>query len=686
MFDSLGFRLYLKNTVIIMKKQYLFFFCSALIGSAFSQTFSDNFDSYAVGDNLAAKSAVWETWSSPSGGADDVKVTNAKAKSGSNSIYFQSTAANGGPSDVVLPFGGMRTNGQFSLKMSMNVDAGKNAYFNFQEQATVGKGYTIDVYFMEDKTLNINNAVAGNLLSVTYPQGQWFDFELKIDLNTNTWDLYIDGAKVGAFQNATRSLASMDLFPINGSSYYVDDVSYNYTAYTPTTKNASVTYIGNVMGFLAGASVVPTLEIRNLGTSTITEAEVSIKYNGNTLNKKLTGLSIASNGLYSTNFDGPLTIVGGLADVVGSIVSVNGSKDDNANDDNKTISINPIVPAKGKLVIGEEATGTWCQWCPRGAVALKTMHDKYAGFFQGIAVHNNDPMMNPYYNASMAPKISGYPSALVDRGTKMDPSAMGGDFIKRIQVAPKGVMDIAAKYDASTKIMSVSVETTIQSDISGDFRIACAIVEDDVTGTTSGYNQSNAYAGGGSGVMGGFEKLPNPVPASQMVYDHVGRLIAPTFSGLPNAFGTSATAGQKFVHNFSFEMDPSWDMMQLHIVSMFIDKTGMIDNGGSIPFTDARNKTYKDGTAVLATQSLNGPDTRLALQPNPSSNQFDVAVFGPIGANSQLEVIDMQGKVVYRAETVSNKLTIPVKDWSNGIYMVRLLDNGQVFQQKFIKN
>ena len=669
-----------------MKKQYLLLFCSALIGSTFGQTFSDNFDSYAVGDNLAAKSAVWETWSGPNGGADDVKVTNAKAKSGSNSIYFQSTAANGGPADVVLPFGGMRTNGQFSLKMAMNVDAGKNAYFNFQEQTTVGKGYTIDVYFMEDKTLNINNAAAGNLLSVSYPQGQWFEFELKVDLNTNTWDLYIDGTKVGAFQNATRALASMDLFPINGSSFYVDDVSYSYTAYTSTTKNASVTYIDNVIGFLAGANVIPSVEIRNLGTTTITEAEISIKYNGNTLSKKFTGINLAANGLYSTKFDNALSIVGGSGDVVASIVTVNGGKDDNANDDSKTITINPIVPAKGKMVIGEEATGTWCQWCPRGAVALKTMHDKYDGFFQGIAVHNNDPMENPYYDAAIASKISGYPSALVDRGTKMDPSAMGGDFIKRIQIAPKGVMDIAAKYDAVTKIMSVSVETTIQSDISGDFRIACAIVEDDVSGTTSGYNQSNAYAGGGSGVMGGYEKLPNPVPAAQMVYDHVGRLIAPTFAGLPNAFGASATAGQKFVHNFSFEMEPSWEMMQMHIVPMFIDKNGMIDNGGSLPFIDARNKAFKDGTAVLASQALNGPDTRMALQPNPSDKQFEIALFGVINGQSSLEIVDMQGKVVYQSQQLSGKMTIPSQDWSAGVYLVRLNENGQIFQKKFIKN
>jgi hypothetical protein len=669
-----------------MKKQYLFIFGSLLIGNAFGQTFSDNFDSYSSGDNLAAKSAVWETWSSPNGGADDVKVTNSKAKSGSNSIYFQSTAANGGPADVILPFGGARNNGQFELKMNMNVDAGKNAYFNFQEQTTVGKGYTIDVYFNDNKTLNINNQAAGSLLSVSYPQGQWFEFQLKVDLNTNSWDLYIDGTKAGSFQNSTRALASMDLFPINGSSFYVDDVSYTYTAYAPTSKNASVTYIGNVMGYLAGANVTPSVEIRNLGTTAITSAELSIKYNGNTLNKTLTGISLPANGLYTTTFDNTLSIVGGNGDVVASVVTVNGTADDNANDDSKTISINPIVPAKGKVVIGEEATGTWCQWCPRGAVALKTMHDKYDGFFQGIAVHNNDPMENPYYDASIASKISGYPSALVDRGAKMDPSAMGGDFINRIQIAPKGVMDIAAKYDAATKMMSVSVETTIESAISGDYRIACVIVEDDVTGTTSGYNQSNAYAGGGSGVMGGYEKLPNPVPAAQMVYDHVGRAIAPTFSGLPNAFGASASAGQKFIHNFTFDIDPSWDLTQMHVVSMFIDKTGMIDNGGTIHYNDAIKKAFKDGTAVLASQDLNGPDTRMALQPNPSDKQFDIAIFGAMNGQSSLEIVDMQGKLVYQSQQLSSKMTIPSQDWSAGVYLVRLNENGQVFQKKFVKN
>ena len=53
-----------------------------------------------------------------------------------------------------------------------------------------------------------------------------------------------------------------------------------------------------------------------------------------------------------------------------------------------------------------------------------------------------------------------------------------------------------------------------------------ALTEDGVRRVmTSGYNQVNAYAGNALGPMGGFESLPNPVPAAQMVYDHVARVL-----------------------------------------------------------------------------------------------------------------------------------------------------------------
>jgi hypothetical protein len=268
----------------------------------------------------------------------------------------------------------------------------------------------------------------------------------------------------------------------------------------------------------------------------------------------------------------------------------------------------------------------------------------------------------------------------------MDPSAMGGDFIKRVQTAPKGILDIAAKYDDITKVMNVSVKTTLESDISGDFRIACAIVEDDVRGTTSGYNQSNAYAGGASGVMGGFEKLPNPVPAAQMVYDHVGRAIAPTFAGLPNAFGSSATKGASFVHNFTFPMDGSWNLNNMHIVGMFIDNTGLIDNGGTILVNDALKKSYAQGTEVASTSLLNGPDALVSVYPNPSSDQFQLVLNGLANQSMGFEVTDMMGKVIYTGTMNGGKSTLDASAWSNGIYTVKMIDGSAVYQTRIIKN
>lgn len=129
------------------------------------------------------------------------------------------------------------------------------------------------------------------------------------------------------------------------------------------------------------------------------------------------------------NLTTPVTLIAGLNTFTASIKNVNGSlTDGDANDDSKTITFTPIVAGSDKLVIGEEATGTWCQWCPRGAVALRNMDAKYNGFFQGIAVHNGDPMTVPSYDSGIGTKISGYPSGLTDRLPKIDPSAFETDF------------------------------------------------------------------------------------------------------------------------------------------------------------------------------------------------------------------------------------------------------------------
>src|SRR2546423_868491 len=103
-----------------MKKITLILF--AFMGmniQAWSQSFSDNFDSYTAGAYLGVSSTSWKTWTSSPGGADDIKISNAKAKSGSNSLYFASAVSPGGPSDIVLPFTGVYNTGNFVMSMQM---------------------------------------------------------------------------------------------------------------------------------------------------------------------------------------------------------------------------------------------------------------------------------------------------------------------------------------------------------------------------------------------------------------------------------------------------------------------------------------------------------------------------------------------------------------------------------------
>lgn len=668
-----------------MNKFYAFLFIamSAFSTKAVAQTFTDNFDSYTSGNYLGLSSTTWKTWSNSPGGSDDVRISSAKAKSGSNSLYFSSTS--GGPSDIVLPFGGQYNTGTLNISMNMFVDNQKKGYFNLQEQTTLGKGWSIDVNFDSLGQFNLVNTLSGELLKGSYTQNTWMKVELQINLNTNTWNFLIDGVSKGIFQNAYRQIASMDIYPTTNSSYYIDDVSYTYASYIKPNLNGTVTSINNVLGSLAGQIVTPSVEIRNIGTQVITSASIEFTYNSVKQTKNVSGLNLASLATTSITLDNSITLLAGASTVSAEVKLVNGVADDNTADNLKVLNVSAPVPAADKFVVAEEATGTWCQWCPRGAVWLKKMDDKYTNLIIGIAVHNNDPMTFSPYDKGIGPKISGYPSMLVDRGTSKDPSAMEGDFLARIMIAPKGVIRGGAKYNATTKVLDVSLTTKFKTAVTGNYRIAFVLVEDSVTGTSSKYSQSNAYAGGGSGVMGGFELLSNPVPANKMVYDHVGRIISPNFAGLSNAFATSINPGDSFTHNFQVVIDPTWNIARLHIVGLLIDPSGKIDNGSTVTMSKAIQNGFLTGNLVTGITSLGGPETS-NVYPNPSNKDFTIALPESFRNAETMMIYNMQGQCIQTEKIKGQEnILVPAETWTPGFYLGVINHNGTVLQVKLIK-
>ena len=244
-----------------------------------AQSFTDDFESYTAGGFLAQQSTTWATWTGAGGGgADDAPVSNALAHSGVNSLFLSSTLAAGGPDDIVLPFGSVFSNGSFVFECWMNVQTAKGAYFNYQASTTLGQIWSMDVTFETNGNLKFENSGA-LMMQAPYPQGQWFDFKMMANLNNSSWDILIVGVTVGSFQNPVFNVAAIDFYPILNSAFYIDDVSFTHTPYTLPNLNAAVMNL-SIQNGLATQNRIPTVTVRNLGTTPITSFDLTTNYNG----------------------------------------------------------------------------------------------------------------------------------------------------------------------------------------------------------------------------------------------------------------------------------------------------------------------------------------------------------------------------------------------------------------------
>jgi hypothetical protein len=679
-----------------MKKATLLIACICSVIGANAQTFSDDFESYTVTTPLLGmQSPNWRTWSSTTGGgAEDVAVvtTDNHTAGGSKSIYFVSTSATGGPDDVILPFNSTTsplTTGQFTFTSWFKIPSGKTAYFNFQGNSTMGNLYVLDCWLDNAGGITIQNS-GTTVATGSYTVGSWFELKIDVNLNTNSWNLVVDGTTQATWANTSNQVYAIDIYPADANaSFWVDDVSYNVVPYTLPSVNGANNLISVTNG-LVGQQRNASVTMRNLGTSTITSFDMSVDLNGGTpLVMNVTGVSIASLATYTVNFSTPFTLAAGVNTFTATIGNVNGAgTDGDTSDDVITQTLTPVMPAAGKVVVAEEGTGTWCGWCPRGAVYMDAMASKYDAYYAGIAVHNSDPMTVAAYDAAIGALIAGYPSALVDRQPEVDPSQIEGEFLNRVVIAPEGMIVNGATYNSSTRVLNVSITTTLAANITGNYKVACVITEDSVSGTASGYNQTNYYSGGSNGVMGGFETLANPVPAAQMNYNHVARALSPSFAGMSYAYGSSATSGQVFTHNFSYTLPAAWDANQIHIIGMMIEPSGVINNAGRATIAEAVANGWLPGVSVGVNTIAEAPDA-IQLMPNPASTFTNVSLNLKNDSDVSVEVYTATGKLVaskaYGKMNGAYNLPIDTQEFANGVYFVKVSVNGEATILKLIK-
>lgn len=319
----------------------------------------------------------------------------------------------------------------------------------------------------------------------------------------------------------------------------------------------------------------------------------------------------------------------------------------------------------------EEGTGTWCGWCPRGMVTLEYMKEQYPDFI-GVAAHYGDIMQDDVYGYGLARMIKGFPEGLVNRTKSVDmgKSAALSAYKSALTARPAASLQLS-KPEFSADSTTISVDLTAKfafnhSMANKCFRFAYVLTEDNVRGTTDDYTQQNYYAGGSSGVMGGFESLPSVVPASQMVYNDVARYISGSFYGVEESVPATLVKDQEVMFPYTIEVPKSvLNKRCLTVIALLIDAvTGEIWNA---------DRYAIDPTGIESVRAEADSDLRLFA----FEGELFVTLQGATTGKTQVEVYSLDGQKVKDVsfDTAAEGMSIPM-DGLKGTFVVRA-SNGQ---------
>ncbi len=567
---------------------------------------------------------------------------------------------------------------------------GSSAAYNRYENVTGG----IAEDWLVTSQIDLTNALNTELLF--YSTQYWTtnygsNYEVKVSTNsqTNHADFttiasYTEANVGNGYELKTIDLSAYDGMMIyiafvhlndDGDNWYIDDIEVK----SPLSIDAKLNAINLNRYALTSTDNQLSAEVNNNGTSAITSLDVSW-----------------SDGInnYSENFNVNLTpgqtttITHGTPVNYNSIIeknisvtinSVNGGTDGDSSNNSANTMFNTLTQAGTKAVLIEESTGTWCGWCPRGTVGLEYMASTYPNSVVAVAVHNSDPMAVTAYDTALVNIIgSGWPNAGMDRKILgLDPGQSSLQNGYNTQISEVVPADLAIGATQSNNILTISAQASFYTTFSNaNLRLAVIITEDGVTGSDSGYNQVNYYSGGGSGAMGGYENLPDPVPAAQMVYNHVGRALVGGFNGEANSVPTSISPGDMVSHDFTYTVPSTSTISNLHIVVVLIDQTD-----GSI--VSAKQATVAQALSVEDVVGISS----IKVFPNPAKDVINIAFQSGNGAYS-IYVSDILGRTVisksFDGVFGAQAIQLPVSQLNAGHYILNINDGNSTYSSKFI--
>ena len=366
----------------------------------------------------------------------------------------------------------------------------------------------------------INGEVQDDILSQTVSANKsgWSEFEIEdpVTLDMEGVDAYLMGFDYNQQKNAYPistvdvGIESYNLFIYgnlgNGTNWYGMGNSYgNLSIQAIVEKDfdgdaCEPMAIGNLL-IPFGSKKDVSVTIRNIGKNDITSINYTLEIDGQAIKDEVETDVIPFSALGSITIPFPSADTEKTQNYTLTIDLVNG-----ADNEAKYKSVSGLMASSSKTydqnVLVEEHTGTGCPWCPRGYVGMEKLRETYPDRCVGIALHqynSTDAMFLPYSNYADL-SFSGAPSCLINRLGETDPyyGDTSEDFgISRIidymfDLVAETQVKVSAQWNQDAT--KVEAKAAIDGIIVGaEYNVEFVLIGDDLTGTTSGWNQSNNF-------------------------------------------------------------------------------------------------------------------------------------------------------------------------------------------------
>jgi hypothetical protein len=257
-----------------------------------------------------------------------------------------------------------------------------------------------------------------------------------------------------------------------------------------------------------------------------------------------------------------------------------------ADEPTPTPTVVPAPPGIGappatftQKVLIEEFTGAWCGYCPDGAVKVDQLIAANPGKVIGTSIHSGDGMAFSLYNTLNAVySNSGFPMGMVNRVPYNGSVCMSrGSWTSatNVMLAKTAKCGLAIKSSLSGDSAVVEVQAAFNQNLSGTHTLTVYLIEENVSGTGSPYNQINYYSSANPNGAAGSSSHPyynQPYNITGYKHMHVVRKVLGGVDMGDQIESSRTIAGGIEKKTFTFSL-AGYNRTQLKIVA-FVTKNG----------------------------------------------------------------------------------------------------------------